>query len=169
VWEDRDTGPPLVGRDRELAVLDKALIESASGRGRIVLVTGEPGIGKTRLAEAVVDRARGRGSLVGWSRSFEAEGVPAFWPWVQIVRGVAERVADDILVAAAGAGAGEIARLVPELAPRLAVSEPDPSTGRFAVYDAVSRLLVGLSATAPIVVVLDDAQWADVASLRRLA
>ncbi len=168
VLEDRDTGPPLVGRDRELAVLDKALIESASGRGRIVLVAGEPGIGKTRLAEAVVERARARGSLVGWSRSFEAEGVPAFWPWVQIVRGVAERVADDALRGAAGTGAGEIARLVPELAPRLGVADPEPSTGRFAVYDAVSRLLVGLSAAAPIVVVLDDAQWADVASLRLL-
>jgi DNA-binding SARP family transcriptional activator len=171
VLEDRETGAagaPLVGRDREVAVLDRALIESASGRGRIVLVAGEPGIGKTRLAEAVVDRARARGSSVGWSRSFEAEGVPAFWPWVQIVRGVVERVPDDVLVAAAGSGAGEIARLVPELAPRLGVAEPEPSTGRFAVYDAVSRLLVALSTTAPIVVVLDDAQWADVASLRLL-
>jgi DNA-binding SARP family transcriptional activator len=175
VWEDGESsaaaaaGSPLVGRDRELAVLDKALIESASGRGRIVLVAGEPGIGKTRLAEAVVDRARARGSFVGWSRSFDAEGVPAFWSWVQIVRGVAERVPDDdVLAAAAGAGAGEIARLLPELAPRLGITTPDPSTGRFAVYDAVSRLLVGLSTTAPIVVVLDDAQWADVASLRLL-
>jgi eukaryotic-like serine/threonine-protein kinase len=80
---------PFVGCAGELAVLAADLDAAVAGRGRVVLLAGEPGIGKTRLAEELAARATARGALVLWGRCWEAEGAPAFWPWVQVVRGYA--------------------------------------------------------------------------------
>ena len=73
-------GPPLVGRAAELAFLDHRVAEAATGRGGLVFLVGEPGIGKSRLAEEAGDRARARGCRVVWGRCRETEGAPAFWP-----------------------------------------------------------------------------------------
>ena len=76
----------FVGRERELAELTRSLEDAISGRGRLFLLTGEPGIGKSRLAEELARHARDRGALVLIGRCWEAGGVPAFWPWVQSLR-----------------------------------------------------------------------------------
>ena len=168
-----DSGPVLVGRDAEVAALDAALVSASSGTGAVVLVAGEAGIGKTRLAEAFAARADARAATVAWGRSFESEGAPAFWPWVEVLRqafagvGEAGAVLRDV-----GADAGLLVRLLPELA---AVAPASPDTGeaadealRFSLYGAVTRALAALAARRPVVVVLDDVHWADAASLRRL-
>ena len=80
--------PPLEGRTPDLALLDAALADAAAGRGRMVLLAGEPGIGKTRLAEELVARATAAGAAVAWGGSNEGEGAPAFWPWMQVLRAV---------------------------------------------------------------------------------
>jgi eukaryotic-like serine/threonine-protein kinase len=77
---------PFVGREAELAALTADLEAAAGGRGGVVLVAGEPGIGKTRLAEELATQATARGALVLWGRCWEGEGAPAFWPWIQVVR-----------------------------------------------------------------------------------
>src|SRR5690242_8630741 len=77
---------PFVGRRRELAELLRHLADAEQARSSIVLLAGEPGIGKTRLAEELCAAAVERGATVHWGESFEGEGAPAFWPWVQILR-----------------------------------------------------------------------------------
>jgi predicted ATPase len=84
-WESSALGV-FVGRARALAELDAALEAAASGQGSLVLVTGDPGIGKTRLAHELTVRARSRGALVLWGTCWEGGGAPAYWPWVQVIR-----------------------------------------------------------------------------------
>src|SRR5215211_3466952 len=72
----------LVGRDRELAELRHALEDAGAGRAGIVLLGGEPGIGKTRLLEALAEEAAGVGALVAWGRTSELRGAPPYWPWL---------------------------------------------------------------------------------------
>ena len=77
---------PFVGRTSELGTLDRALDEALGGRGRAALLSGEPGIGKTRLASELAEKAAGRGAAVAWGRCVEGDSAPAFWPWTQILR-----------------------------------------------------------------------------------
>ena len=76
----------FVGRARELALLRASLEEATIGHGRLVLLAGEPGIGKTRTADEVCAEASSRGVRVLWGRCHEGEGAPAYWPWVQAIR-----------------------------------------------------------------------------------
>src|SRR5215831_4674358 len=80
--------PALVGRDFELAELLAGLDDAACGTGRLFLLAGDPGIGKSRLAGEAAARARVRGVKVVWGRCWEAGGAPAYWPWVQALRAV---------------------------------------------------------------------------------
>ncbi|HEY3259920.1 MAG TPA: AAA family ATPase, partial [Pseudonocardiaceae bacterium] len=75
----------LVGRERDLAMLDGAVRAALSGSGRVVLVRGEPGIGKTSLARVACDGAAALGLRVAWGRAWEQDGAPPFWPWRQAV------------------------------------------------------------------------------------
>ena len=144
----------LIGRTRERAVLRSLLEAGAAGRGGLVLVTGEPGIGKTALLEDLLAEARRRGVPALAGRAVPDEGVPELWPW------------RTLLGRAAGAGL--------PLAPDLLDLEPvaggsfDPvSAARFrAVERTVSALIETARATpGGLVVVLDDLQWADTATL----
>jgi predicted ATPase len=83
---DAAVGPGLLaGRDRELAVLRQWRAEALAGRGRLVVLTGPPGIGKTRLAEELADGARRAGQRVLWGRAVEEQGAPPLWPWRRIL------------------------------------------------------------------------------------
>src|SRR5690349_20255916 len=82
-------GPaPFVGREQELVALRACLERAAGGRGSVALIGGDPGIGKTRLAEEVAAEAHTRGMLVLWGRTYEGEGAPAYWPWIEVLRGL---------------------------------------------------------------------------------
>src|SRR5262245_66669514 len=87
----RDTSPrapgeALVGREQELAALRAGLYDVLAGRGRLFLLVGEPGIGKTRLAGEIAALAQSRRARVLVGRAWETEGAPPYWPWAQIVR-----------------------------------------------------------------------------------
>src|SRR5688500_10405381 len=100
----------FVGRERELTGLDEVLEDAWSGGGRLVLVSGEPGIGKTRLAEESMRRAATRGFFVAWGRGWEGAGTPAYFPWLQVVRRL--RPSFDVLFEASRSACAELSALL---------------------------------------------------------
>jgi DNA-binding NarL/FixJ family response regulator len=160
---------PFVGREAELGRIREAFAAACLGDGALVLVAGEPGIGKTRLIEEGTAGVRRRGVPVLWGRCYEGEGAPAFWPWVQLIRAYAQRHPPPTLREVMGAGAADIAQVVPEVRQRL----PDlpfqpalePEQARFRFFDAVTAFLKRAAAAQPLVLVLDDLHWADRPSL----
>jgi eukaryotic-like serine/threonine-protein kinase len=166
---DRLAGGVFVGREAELSELRDALEGTIGGRGGVLLLVGEPGIGKTRTAEELATYARVRGAKVHWGRSHEGDGAPAYWPWAQAIRSYV-READPVALAwELGQGAGDVAQLVPDVRDRLGeVEEPpalDPEEARFRLFDSVATFLAGASRSRPLVLVLDDLHWADEPSL----
>jgi eukaryotic-like serine/threonine-protein kinase len=119
---------PFVGREGELAALTADLDAAVGGRGGVVLLAGEPGIGKTRLAEELAAQATAREAHVLWGRCWEGEGAPAFWPWVQVVRAYVQSADPAALRQDMGAGAADIAQLVPAVHDRLP-DLPAPAAG----------------------------------------
>ena len=87
----------LIGRDAALEVLDDAVAAARSGRGRLLLVSGDPGIGKTALASELLHRAARPGTVTVWAACSPGLGEPAYWPWVQALRAVARHVTDHPL------------------------------------------------------------------------
>ena len=135
----------LVGREREMAELRGALAEVRTGQGRLVLVAGEPGIGKTRLARELSEEAQADGWQVLWGRVWEEDGAPSFWPWVQIARAwMADRTVEQ-LSSGFAADAAVIGQLVPELSQRLpGLPEPaglEPALARFRLFDGITSWL----------------------------
>ena len=168
------TEPPsrkLVGRARETLAIARALSDAESGRGRLVLLAGEPGIGKTSLADAATTVAEERGFSVLWGRCWESGGAPAYWPWLGVLSSMALALDDLALAKALGDGAPVLAEILPEWRSRL----PPPSTGasppaeeaRFRVFRGIVALAREASRLAAhgIAVVLDDLHAADRSSL----
>ena len=159
----------FVGRERELAELDAALADARAGHGRLVLVSGEAGIGKTRLVEELASRARDVGTRVVAGRCWEAGGAPAYWPWVQALRSYARDVDDETLRDELGTGAPDVTHLLPELRERFPdlpePPAPDSEGARFRLFDSTAAFLRRAAAARPLLVVLDDMQAADAPSL----
>jgi DNA-binding SARP family transcriptional activator/tetratricopeptide (TPR) repeat protein len=157
---------PLVGRDAELARLHQAIQATGRGVGRLVLVLGEAGIGKTSLLEAIEVEAHQRGVRSHLGRSYLSEQVLPFAPWIDALR-AGERLDDPQLLACLGpAWVAELARLIPELK----VGAPDRAgEGSHRLFEAVTRLVSCLAAQQPRLIMLEDVHWADEMSLRLLA
>ena len=138
----------IVGRDAQLAVMAAHLADLDQSRGGLVLLTGEPGIGKTRLAEEFVRLGRERGASAAWATTWQGDGAPPLWPWVQVLRQLAG--SEDTLA-------------------QFDAESPGASpAARFAQSEAVADVIKAATMTGPIVVVIDDLQWADSATLRIL-
>jgi DNA-binding NarL/FixJ family response regulator len=152
-------------------VLGDLLEAARSGRGGFVVVSGEPGIGKTRVAEELAAAARASGTDVAWGRCFEDDPSP-FTPWIAVADHVIKRQTPDELRERLGHYASAVATLVPEL-DQVLVDLPEPASlrpedARFRLYDAVARLVLPQPDAEPCLIVLDDLQWADAASLELL-
>jgi len=117
-------GPVLIGREPELAALRSALTEALAGSGRVVLIEGPAGIGKSRLAEEAAAFSAGRGAGVQRASAYQGTGAPPFWLWAQVLRTVADTWSEDVLRRTMGEGASAIARLAPALEAKLGVTPP---------------------------------------------
>ena len=134
---DRITDSGFVGRERETQALRGAIDESGAA-GRTVLVSGESGIGKTRLASEVAAYAALRGAQVLWGRCYAGAGAPAYWPWVQVIRDYARDNDAATVASDLGSGAFEIAQIVSEVRermPEIPESPPlDAEQARFRLF-----------------------------------
>jgi tetratricopeptide (TPR) repeat protein len=171
--ETSRAGLSLVGRGRELDEIAGALEDAISGRGRLVLLVGEPGIGKTRLADEASRLAARRSVPVLWGRSWEAGGAPAYWPWLDVLANVIDRLDEPALRDCLGEGEPLVAALVPRLRSRLgsttgAPEPPSPEEARFRLWRALNALVRQAAAPDGLMIVLDDLHSADEASLALL-
>ncbi len=155
-------GSRFVGREAEVGLLRAGLAAALGGEGQLLALLGEPGIGKTRTATVVAAEAQQGGASVAWGRCHDGAGAPAYHPWVQALESYAAQHASD--------DAAGVARLVPVLRAGAATAEAGdvPQRARFALFETVAATLLAAARRRPLVIVLDDLHWADVASLRLL-
>lgn len=158
----------LVGRERELGQLVQAVQALRGGAGTVVLLAGEPGIGKSALLHELEAHAARVGVPVAWGRCVETGGAPAFWPWTQVLRAVVDRLDDEALADATSGPASAVGHLVPDVAARTGrapvVVGSDAASSRFALHDAATTFLRRAARRDGLVVVLDDLHWGDPAS-----
>ena len=168
----REPASVFVGREEELARLDRAFSDAVGGRGGVAIVCGAAGIGKTRLVEQFAGLAGARGARVLFGRNRAEAGVPPFWLWVQILRQLLEDGETRPLLREIAARSAELAELLPELADADVVARAprasDSERSRFLVFDAVSRALARAGRSRPLLIVLEDLHSADPPSLRLL-
>jgi len=163
----------LVGRDAELQALTGALDDCGRGRGALWLITGEPGIGKSRLCEEAARVAAERDVSVLWGRCWEAGGAPSYWPFIQVVRALLRARGPEASARLTAGRRAVLAELLPELLPELpagqspAVPAPtlEPEQARFRLLDTLTSLLCEAVASAPALIVLEDLHAADGSSV----
>ena len=153
------SGSAFIGRAPELAVLTAQISAAALGQGRVVLIGGEPGIGKTRLCEEAAAGAAAAGMPCARSRALQDEGCPPYWMFRQLIRDITtihepnEAQRADLTVIAPG--------------PRSRQVQPDaPAERRFQLFESVREFLAEAAADNGLLIVLDDVHWADAPSLR---
>ena len=146
----------MVGRDRELARVTGLLNDALAGRGRLVLCTGEAGIGKTRLAEELAAAASARGVPVAWARATDRDSLPPYGLW-------------RLVLAEAAVGSGSAADLWPAVFGAADLGAESSVAQRFALFAEVRGRLAQAASRGGLVLVLDDLQWADEASAVLLA
>ena len=166
--------PPVkyVGRIEERAALEEAMKLARAGQRQVVLLSGEPGIGKTRLASYGAHDAHAEGFAVVWGACTEELAVP-YEPWIGVCSQLVEARRGSLLAASRRAPQGRAwsARAQPRaqrVADLPAPQSSDPETERYLLFNAVAGLLAEVAETVPLCVVLDDLHWADAQSLALL-
>jgi predicted ATPase len=163
------TGGEFVGRHREMGKLKAVLEDVLSDQGQLLMLVGEPGIGKTRTAQELAAHAETRGAQVLWSWCYEEEGAPPYWPWLQLIRSYVQQRDLEQLRSEMGLGAADIAEVVSEIRDRLPGLEPllalQPEQARFRLFDSITTFLRNATQSQPLMLVLDDLHWADKPSL----
>ncbi|MCP4005444.1 MAG: AAA family ATPase, partial [bacterium] len=158
-------------RHELVSTLHAALEKSLSGETRVVMLEGEPGIGKTRVVEELCREAAERGVTVLTGRCHEGEGAPAFWPWIQTMRdwmrlNQGKPIPDGLEAEAAFFTSWARGNMGKAAKPAL---EADAAEARFRAFDSAARGLQGFAKRTPLVLVLEDMHWADPASLGLLS
>jgi ATP/maltotriose-dependent transcriptional regulator MalT len=159
----------LVGRAEELAVLEDALSELVSGRCACVAIGGEPGIGKTRLAQEAADIAERHGCWVMSGRATELEQDVPFAVAISALDPALGSFAGPVLKGTAPELVTELGAVFPALASRVGGGPPGLQAERYRLHHAIGALITELAAQRPVVLVLDDLHWADAASLELVA
>jgi len=177
-WEEEAAGPaglplpertPFVGRESERADLRRLLDQPVSGQGALVMIGGEPGVGKTRLAEELAAEARQRGVLALTGHCYEMEGSPPYIPFVEILEAATRVVPPEALREALGDAAGEVAKLMPELR-RLFPDIPPPlelppEQERRYLFNCMLEFIERASRVQPLLLTMEDLHWGDDSTL----
>lgn len=163
----------FVGRENELKTIVQAVEDSLSGRGRIIALSGEAGIGKTCTANIAEEIASAKGIKTFSGYCHEYAGAPPYWPWIQLLREWVESSSEEALRALPKDTLSIISGLLPEL--NTILKEPPPpievqsdDIARFKLFDALTSLWKKSSTDSPIMLVIDDLHWADISSLKML-
>src|SRR3984957_675929 len=169
------TGPPraMVGRERELASLLSGLDDAASRRGCLVLISGEPGVGKTRMADEVATTADAKRMALLVGHCSEHEEAVAYLPFVEILEDFIDRESNpDVLRAALGNQAPELARLIPKLKnllPELPLPlDLPPAQARRHLFNCFFDFVARIASERPTLMILEDLHWADDSTLSLL-
>ena len=173
--ENKQKRGAFVDRVRELEELRAGIDDALTGRGRLFTIAGEPGVGKSRLADEAASYAAANSMRVLWGRCWEHGGAPAYWPWMQVLRDLIESNEPNLLSKWIGPNGAEIAQIVPELRDKLSDLPELPSAflaqpeqARFRLFDSVVSFLRKAADARPLLIVLDDLHAADPASLLML-
>ena len=176
----REQGPnryreAFVDRVHEVAELTAAIDGTLASEGRLLTVSGEPGVGKSRLARQAAAYAERRGARALWGRCWEHGGAPPYWPWVQALRRLIADAAPGALSGWLGSDAADIAQIAPEVHERVGgLPEPpsaslaQPEKARFRLFNSVASFLRRAAETQPLLIILDDLHAADPTSLMML-
>jgi class 3 adenylate cyclase len=155
----------FVGREREMGQLKGRLAGAFSGLGSVVMVVGDAGIGKTRLLQEFATYARLRGAQVLWGAAYEGEARLPYGPFAEALRDYVSRTSVETLRQAVTEGSSVLAPLAPELKVKLPdLPEPHPVAAEaeaYRLFQEVTEFLKNASTSAPLVLVLEDLQWAD--------
>jgi tetratricopeptide (TPR) repeat protein len=167
--ETAETPIPLIGREPEFAELKRAMSEALAGRGSMVMIGGEPGIGKTHLTSAILEEARRRGAFAGIGHCYEGGDAPPYIPLVEVLEQIVHLAPHASLRLSLGDEAPEIAKLLPELRtiyPDLLppIQLPPEQQRRF-LFNAVRSWMQRAVKVTPAVMVYEDLHWADESTL----
>lgn len=160
---------PFVAREEERAELCSFLDGLDQGRGAVVLIGGEPGVGKTRLTEELAEQARRRAHRVLVGHCYEAETAPPYIPFVEIIEAAMREVSPETLRLALGDAAGEVAKIVPQIRTMFddippPLELPAEQERRY-LFNSLWEFIERAALTRPLVLVLDDVHWADDSTL----
>lgn len=170
----------FVGREKELEIGRLALEQALAGRAGLVILEGEPGVGKTRLVEEISRRAVSLGFLPAWGRCFEGRGAPPYWPWIGVIRELTRGAGGGSFPTGDRRGIDRIARYLPEILDESSRSDIRDHPGelssssqatdqeRFDLFDAISSLLRAAAQSSPVAIAIDDLHEADPDSLALL-
>ncbi|MCH2173171.1 AAA family ATPase [Myxococcota bacterium] len=156
------------GREREISIFDAALEATCAGRGGLIPVIGELGIGKTHLLEEFAVRAAARGLQVHRTWCSGNEGAPPLWPWSRVIRAIGSARDDLSLDGEMDEPEAIIAKIVPEWGGRSETARLSPQEERFRLFETVSTFLSNAANRQPILITLDDLHWSDSPSLHLL-
>ena len=167
------TRPRIVGREREIDALESALNSARNGNGRAVGIFGEPGIGKTVLVSLTSELAERQGFKVIRGYCREHSGAPAYWPWIELIRGLLSGRSDDEANHLLGENIGWLAQISPDAArfsssaesSEMNRSASSPEEFRFQLFDALLRTLRRASEAEPLLLIIEDIHWSDESSL----
>ncbi|HUK79880.1 MAG TPA: AAA family ATPase [Nitrososphaerales archaeon] len=160
---------PLVDRIEELGKLRAALEKTIQGEGNLIFIAGEAGVGKTRIADELSALAREKHATVLYGRCSRREGKIPYAPWIEQIREYVRTNPPQLLFKVVGNFGGEVAKLVPDvtaaIGPVVAASSGSVDQDRLRFIDAITQLAVNASKETPLVMIMDDANWADSGSL----
>jgi len=163
----------LVGREEEIALMRRAFKQVQNGQRRVVFISGEPGIGKTRIAQDFTRWCEeSQQATILWGYCYEMSGQLPYQPIVDAINAHVQTCSPEKLRSMLGTSASDLAKIVPEIRlklPELPEPEPlGPEPERRNLYNAVARYFNTLAVERPFTLVLDDLQWADAATLHLL-
>jgi predicted ATPase len=162
---------PLVGRDRELSILLDALEAAARGSSAILLLSGEPGVGKTRLIVELTDRAKAAAWSVLVGHAYDSEGMPPYLPFIEALSDYVRSMSMTDLMAQLGDTVGQLALLLPDVRRHFHDQDTrgatDPESRRYELFEGISDFLgsIARSGRQGLLLCLDDLHWADDSTL----